>query len=106
MKKLYIIGSDDGPFKIGISQTPEKRLKQLQTGNSNILKIQYQEEISFDNPFEFEKILHFNLKFKKLKGEWFNETLNNILLEIDYAKIRYSDETNPLSKLKQSIIKS
>lgn len=43
MKSVYLISSEDIEgnvvYKIGISSNPEKRLKQLQTGNSNILKI-------------------------------------------------------------------
>lgn len=38
MSYIYVIGTEN-QVKIGFSKTPEKRLKQLQTGNMN--KLQY-----------------------------------------------------------------
>lgn len=66
---LYIIQSDNtGMIKIGRSKDPLKRLKQLQTGNPNKLKlIAY-----FDNMGWREKELHEQLSRYRLEGEWFS----------------------------------
>ena len=71
MKKddLYFIQSDfTGMIKIGRSKNPKKRLKQLQTGNPNRLKL----IASFKGKGEEEKYLHEELNRYKLKGEWFS----------------------------------
>lgn len=74
---IYFISEDrkgNTPVKIGYSEDPKKRLKSLQTGNPNKLKL------GISRPYEtekearlMEKCLH-NIgrkKFRKLKGEWF-----------------------------------
>lgn len=65
---LYIIQSDvSGNIKIGRSKDPQKRLKQLQTGNPNKLKL----IAEFKGEGWKEKILHDRLAFYRLEGEWF-----------------------------------
>ena len=68
---LYIIQSDNtGNFKIGRSKHPNKRLKQLQTGNPNKLKL----ILVLENQGHQEKYLHNRINRwirKKSKGEWF-----------------------------------
>jgi len=39
-----------------------------------------------------ETIIHRNIDRYKTHGEWFNLDLETILLEIDYALIRYEDD--------------
>lgn len=66
---LYIIQSDlTGMIKIGRSINPVKRLKQLQTGNPNKLKL----IASFKNQGWKEKHLHEKLSRFRLEGEWFD----------------------------------
>ena len=66
---LYIIQSDKtGMIKIGRSKDPEKRLKQLQTGNPNKLKL----IACFKNEGWREKQIHESLRAYRLKGEWFS----------------------------------
>jgi hypothetical protein len=65
---LYFIQSDlTGMIKIGRSKDPQKRLKQLQTGNPNKLKL----IASFDRMGWREKALHEHLSKWSLEGEWF-----------------------------------
>jgi hypothetical protein len=80
---LYIIQSDKtGDFKIGRSKHPEKRLKQLQTGNQNKLKL----ILVVENSGHLEKRIHNSIKEKsrqKSRGEWFEFNLSTYLpLEI------------------------
>ena len=77
---LYLIQSDkSGMIKIGRSVDPEKRLKNLQTGNPNRLKL----IAVFENQGYREKLLHEELdKFRK-KGEWFTyECVGSIPIDI------------------------
>ena len=68
-KHLYIIQSDlEGKIKIGRSIHPYKRLKQLQTGNPNKLRIIH----VFKNMGYLESSLHEQLSEFQLCGEWFS----------------------------------
>ena len=73
MGYVYLIGEmkNEGRFKIGSTKCIDvnKRLKQLQTGNSNELYIR--EFFQTDRPFRLEKMLHNRFKNANLIGEWF-----------------------------------
>lgn len=72
---VYLIGANgnDGPIKIGRTSKPiAKRLRSLQTGNPHKLKIL--EEMRFEdnwNAKDFEWRLHQRFKGRRLVGEWF-----------------------------------
>tara|TARA_B100000131_G_C18023053_1_gene575364 strand:+ start:493 stop:786 length:294 start_codon:yes stop_codon:yes gene_type:complete len=83
---LYIIQSDlTGMIKIGRSKDPVKRLKQLQTGNPNELKL----IASFKDQGWKEKIIHESLKSFRLKGEWFSYKCIGSIPDDLYEKIEY-----------------
>ncbi len=89
---IYIISAHDTPVKIGLSKHPNKRLKQLQTGNSEKLKLQYTVEVDDDKAILFEKIIHKTNNHTRISGEWFNMSINEAITELDFAVIRYSEE--------------
>lgn len=93
MQKIYLISSDNGYVKIGIAKYPEKRLKQLQTGNANKLKIEYIAEIEHNKTLLIEKMIHKNLRTYKKHGEWFDVSIDIAILEIKFAIIRYDNES-------------
>ena len=73
MGYVYLIGEigNDGKYKIGSTRAKsvDKRLKQLQTGNSSQLYIKDSFETA--HPFKLEKMLHNHFVDKSLIGEWF-----------------------------------
>ena len=73
MGYVYLIGEMDnkGRYKIGSTKAKDvnKRLKQLQTGNSSELFIK--ESYETEHPFKLEKMLHSHFKSSNLIGEWF-----------------------------------
>lgn len=73
MGYIYLIGEMDnkGRYKIGSTKAKDvnKRLKQLQTGNSSELFIK--ESYETEHPFKLEKMLHNHFKSSNLIGEWF-----------------------------------
>lgn len=74
-------------YKIGISKNPaEKRLKQLQTGNSNRISILKCYESN--NYKKVEKWLHGRYLSKKTlaQNEWFNLTSDDVLGFLDECK--------------------
>jgi len=83
---LYFIQtSNQGMIKIGRSINPEKRLKQLQTGNPFKLKLIH----VFYNEGNKEKFLHEELKTFRLKGEWFNYNCVGSIPNEFYEKIKW-----------------
>jgi hypothetical protein len=88
MKKdyLYFIQSDrTGMIKIGRSKDPNKRLKQLQTGNANKLKL----ISSFKGMGWREKLIHEKLNRWSEEGEWFNCRCVGSIPDDIYEKIEY-----------------
>ena len=73
MGYIYLIGEigKEGRYKIGSTKAKDvnKRLKQLQTGNSSKLFIK--ESYETKHPFKLEKLLHNHFKSSNLIGEWF-----------------------------------
>jgi len=64
MKQTYLIQNKSGLFKIGKSNNPERRLKELKTGNPDLKIIAFGTGIA-------EKELHTIFKSKKYKGEFY-----------------------------------
>lgn len=81
-KYVYLIKSEDSSrYKIGISKNPQKRVKQLQTGNSEKLCLvntylsEYYDKI--------ERTLHNRFSYLKKEGEWFEFSLEEEVKFID-----------------------
>ena len=91
MSYIYVIGTVDH-VKIGFSKTPEKRLKQLQTGNMNKLQLFYKEEVQDSKVKIIEKLIHRDLKHKKSIGEWFDMSPEDAIAALQFAKIRYDSD--------------
>lgn len=91
MNYIYVIGTDE-QVKIGFSKQPEKRLKQLQTGNMNKLKLYYKEEIQDSKVRIVEKLIHRDLRSHKKVGEWFNLSPTDAISHLQFAKIRYDSD--------------
>ena len=87
---IYVIGDTSKPYKIGFTKNPDKRLKSLQTGNPRKLSMLYKEKINENEIKYIEKQIHKELKRKQISGEWFDISLEDAILEIKYARIKYS----------------
>lgn len=101
MKKdyLYIIGNDKGYIKVGVSNNPERRVKQLQTGNEHKLTLLFTEEFECDRKhlLHIEKAVHKALRGMSTKciGEWFcidENKMDSIKNTLTYYRIRYEDD--------------
>lgn len=89
---VYVIASDPaGPVKIGFSKHPEKRLAQLQTGHSETLRLYYFHAMPAECVKLMEKAVHATNRHRKVKGEWFKLSVEDAILEVRHAVIRYSD---------------
>lgn len=90
MSYIYIIGTNQPPYKIGITINPEQRLRSLQTGFPYPLKILYLEKCLINEYKQLEKEIHNTLSYKRTKGEWFNLDLDQAIHEIKFVIIRFS----------------
>lgn len=84
MKTIYLIRAYDGKCKIGITKNIDKRIRQLQTGNPEILTIQsqYLSEIAS----KIESVLHRMYRHKKISGEWFSLDIDDEVNFIDNCR--------------------
>jgi len=89
---IYIIGSENPPYKIGISKNPERRLKNLQTGHPHKLKIIELRKTDSKKTKLLESVIHKHLDRYRLNGEWFDIPLEKAINHVDFALIRYEDD--------------
>ena len=101
---IYIIGGTQAPYKVGISRDPTKRLKSLQTGHPYPLQLHYTRETDICKTKLLETVIHRHLKLYKTNGEWFDVTLANLILDVEYAIIRYGEDPILKSLLKAHMI--
>ena len=85
---IYAIGTETRQ-KIGLSKDPASRLKQLQTGNAEALCLHYSIEVSEDRVRLLERFLHKDIGYKRMKGEWFNMTKEEVVSYLTFAEITW-----------------
>lgn len=76
---IYLMGNDERPglTKIGRSSEPLRRIKELQTGNSDKLHIIVSYYVR--DAEQVEKALHFFLGDTRVNGEWFELEWKHLL---------------------------
>jgi hypothetical protein len=85
---IYVIGTQQRQ-KIGFSSDVGRRLSMLQTGNSEKLTIHHTIEVPDDQARYVERTIHQQYNYLRVKGEWFNMTVEQAKLAIDHAAIRW-----------------
>ena len=76
MNYIYLIQSlEDSTYKIGVSKHPQKRIKELQTGNSSELKLV--ETYPSEYAHQIEKTLQRRYSYLNKEGEWFDMSISN-----------------------------
>ena len=91
---IYLIhNADEKAYKIGRSDNPIARLKQLQTGNArSLLRLVY----TFAADQNVELDIHKDLEDYRLNGEWFNECY--IVLAVFLEYMANSHKSNDISE--------
>jgi hypothetical protein len=85
---LYVIAAKkEGPVKLGLSQDPARRVRQLQTGSAELLQIHHTEEVPDDRVRIAESALHQMLGHKRLKGEWFRMSVEEAIAEVIHIRM-------------------
>lgn len=70
---VYVIGpmQGQGAVKIGVALSPKKRLKALQTGHPEALKLHYAYPVPVGTELKIERQCHEHFRASRIKGEWF-----------------------------------
>lgn len=79
MGKIYLIGiPDEGRYKIGWTKgSIQKRIIPLQTGNPK--KIEVIHLFETEHYLRLERWMHGKYSSKRMEGEWFNLTIEDIM---------------------------
>lgn len=76
MKYIYLIQSlENSYYKIGISNNPKRRIKELQTGNPSQLKLV--ETYQSEHAEKIERTLQRRYSYLRKEGEWFDMGISN-----------------------------
>lgn len=74
--------------RLGFSVNPDRRLKQLQTANASTLRL----IAAIYSTADFEALLHWSNKSRRLHGEWFDDADGSISSVLALAAQREDDE--------------
>lgn len=76
MKYVYLIQSlENSYYKIGALKNPNRRIKELQTGNSSELKLVEIFQSEYAN--QIERTLRRRYSYLRKEGEWFDMGISN-----------------------------
>lgn len=102
MSFIYLIQNlETSKYKIGISKNPNKRIKQLQTGSGEELKLIHTFETS--NARTIELTLHNIYLLQKTHGEWFNLSIVEEIKFLEECK-KIDNNINILKNLDNKFI--
>jgi len=90
-KYVYIAKCSDYEYKIGVSDDPEARVKQLQTGNPS--KITLVSSYESENAEITEHKLHSLLESYALRGEWFKIPDCSMSALLTFCRVLGVDDT-------------
>jgi hypothetical protein len=104
LTSIYVIGPEGGPYKIGYAQDPKARLSNLQVGQAVELKLHYEEATETATAKVIEKLIHKQIAHKRVRGEWFDVSLEEAIGEVRFAFIRWEDEPNLTFRYKRKLL--
>lgn len=104
-KKVYVVSCESG-VKIGVSATPDQRVKTLSTESPECLKLEYQTDFCV-NAESVEAVCHIELSHREIKREWFDvsplvaiEVVKNVFASVSIQ----DDRDSPRMASKDSFI--
>lgn len=81
--KVYVIRSDVGPVKIGVSNDPDRRARALGASAPHVVSLVHSSE--HKSAFSVERLAHDLLASKRLNGEWFDVSVERAVWAIARA---------------------
>lgn len=90
---LYVICDDYNDLcKIGYSEDPDRRVRELQVGNPHLLRVVHRVRVDESRVVVLERKLHSELNHCRAQGEWFRIPPTRAAGLLDYALIRWHDD--------------
>lgn len=83
--------SVSGRYKIGISKDPERRIKELNTGNPEKLNLVHA-YLATEKGYKSEALAHAVYESERISGEWFSSTID--IKELPSYNILHEDSPN------------
>lgn len=90
---VYIIGTGRGPLKIGISESPYKRLAAIQTSHPERLSVLYAKSWAGVFAQDIETEVHRFLDEHRTRGEWFDVSFQTAVDAIESVAAKLCLET-------------
>ena len=81
-QKVYVIGSPDGPVKIGVAECVRRRRSSLQIGSPTELEIFGEFDVGEHSARDVEMAVHFALRATHVRGEWFDVSPERAMSEV------------------------
>ena len=87
---LYCIANESGYCKFGFSREPSRRLRALQTGSGETLRLIETLAVEADRVRELERLLHTEIGLhRRVRGEWFSISGEEGAQLMAWFEIRY-----------------
>jgi len=87
--------------KLGLSKKPERRVNQLQTGHSERLRLYHAEPVPPEKVRIFEKLLHRDLNYLRMIGEWFDLSVADAVAHVQFTIIQYDGIDDLAGKMRE-----
>lgn len=103
---VYVIGPENGPYKIGISSDIKGRIAELQVGSPVKLSLMWKE--LFEDRWDARRVeasLHQSLDEFRMHGEWFNMSVEDIVLAFRNVKRNVPKLVKPPSDIMKLVTK-
>lgn len=81
MTYVYVFSTNgQSPVKIGVTHNIQKRIRAIQTGNANVIRCEYQIEVSnAGDARALERSIHTAMGDRRLSGEWFDASPDDVV---------------------------
>jgi len=79
------MGSKDGPLKIGMANNPAARLRSIQTGSPQPIRLLRHFAVETEQARRVERRTHLGLLDHRLAGEWFEISLDQAVAAVEQA---------------------
>ena len=86
---LYCIANNNGMVKFGFSKDPDRRVRALQTGSSDLLVLLETVPVGDRSVREMERLLHREFAHLRSRGEWFSISPEDGVAFLQWFSIHY-----------------
>lgn len=85
LSRIYVIGAEGGPYKVGRSKAPERRRAHVQIYSPDAMLLHYQHDVREPDAEAVETYAHTLLMSRRLRGEWFDADLPLVIQAVRLA---------------------